>query len=87
MALFDPYERRIDKINSVLSSYGIASLEAEKNHKRYGLDIKHGKGIQPICFEVAAICYRCSNRNQKGARKTTSSKSVKDFRLSVSLVL
>ena len=31
MALFESYERRIDKINSVLSSYGIASLEeAEK---------------------------------------------------------
>ena len=31
MALFESYERRIDKINSVLNSYGIASLEeAEK---------------------------------------------------------
>ena len=27
MALFESYERRIDKINSVLNSYGIASLE------------------------------------------------------------
>ena len=35
MALFESYERRIDKINAVLNSYGIASLEeAEKNHKR-----------------------------------------------------
>ena len=35
MALFESYERRIDKINSVLNSYGIASIEeAEKNHKR-----------------------------------------------------
>ena len=31
MALFESYERRIDKINAVLNSYGIASLEeAEK---------------------------------------------------------
>ena len=31
MALFESYERRIDKINSVLNSYGIASIEeAEK---------------------------------------------------------
>ena len=31
MALFESYERRIDKINEVLNSYGIASLEeAEK---------------------------------------------------------
>ena len=35
MALFESYERRIDKINSVLNSYGIASIEeAEKDHKR-----------------------------------------------------
>ena len=31
MALFESYERRIEKINSVLNSYGIASIEeAEK---------------------------------------------------------
>ena len=40
MALFESYERRIDKINSVLSSYGIASLEeAEKITKDAGLDV------------------------------------------------
>ena len=27
MALFESYERRIDKINSVLNSYGIASMK------------------------------------------------------------
>ena len=27
MALFESYERRIDKINSVLSQYGISSVE------------------------------------------------------------
>ena len=27
MALFESYERRIDKINKVLSGYGISSLE------------------------------------------------------------
>ena len=27
MALFESYERRIDKINSVLSQYGIGSVE------------------------------------------------------------
>ena len=31
MALFESYERRIDKINAVLNSYGISSIEeAEK---------------------------------------------------------
>ena len=39
MALFEAYERRIDKINSVLNSYGIASLEeAEKITKDAGLE-------------------------------------------------
>ena len=27
MALFESYERRIDKINEVLAGYGIASIE------------------------------------------------------------
>ena len=27
MALFESYERRIDKINSVLAQYGISSVE------------------------------------------------------------
>ena len=55
MALFESYERRIDKINAVLSSYGIASLEeAEKITKDAGLDVyAQVKAIQPICFENA----------------------------------
>ena len=45
MALFESYERRIDKINSVLNSYGIASIEeAEKITKDAGLErIRPGK--------------------------------------------
>ena len=59
MALFESYERRIDKINSVLNSYGIASIEeAEKITKDAGLDVyKMVKGIQPICFENACWAY------------------------------
>ena len=37
MALFESYERRIDKINAVLNSYGIASLEAVSyTHLQWG---------------------------------------------------
>ena len=56
MALFESYERRIDQINAVLNSYGIASIEeAEKITKDAGLDVyAQIKGIQPICFENAA---------------------------------
>ena len=59
MALFESYERRIDKINEVLNSYGIASLEeAEKITKDDGLDVYNQiKGIQPICFENACWAY------------------------------
>ena len=59
MALFESYERRIDKINSVLNSYGIASLEeAEKITKDAGLNVyDQVKGIQPICFENACWAY------------------------------
>ena len=55
MALFESYERRIDKINAVLNSYGIASIEeAEKITKDAGLNVYDQiKGIQPICFENA----------------------------------
>ena len=39
MALFESYERRIDQINAVLNSYGIASIEeAEKITKDAGLE-------------------------------------------------
>ena len=59
MALFESYERRIDKINAVLNSYGIASLEeAEKITKDAGLEVYDQiKGIQPICFENACWAY------------------------------
>ena len=59
MALFESYERRIDKINEVLNSYGIASLEeAEKITKDAGLNVYDMvKGIQPICFENACWAY------------------------------
>ena len=59
MALFESYERRIDQINSVLNSYGIASIEeAEKITKDAGLDVyEQVKKIQPICFENACWAY------------------------------
>ena len=59
MALFEGYERRIDKINGVLEEYGIKSVEECK-------EICLSKGIdcddivrstQPICFENAVWAY------------------------------
>ncbi len=59
MALFESYERRIDKINGVLAEYGIGSVEEcldickEKGFNPYEIV----KGVQPICFENAAWAY------------------------------
>ena len=75
MALFESYERRIDKINSVLSSYGIASLEeAEKITKDAGLDV------------YGMVQQSPSKKVQEKLLKQQQ-QSVKDFRLFVSLVL
>ena len=59
MALFESYERRIDKINSVLSQYGISSVEECRDIcKAAGFDpYEIVKGIQPICFENACWAY------------------------------
>jgi hypothetical protein len=59
MALFEGYERRIEKITPVLGQYGIASLEqARAMCEEIGVDV-YGivKGIQPICFENACWAY------------------------------
>ena len=59
MALFESYDRRIDKINAVLKEYGISSIEeskticAEKGIDPYGIV----KGIQSIAFENAGWAY------------------------------
>ena len=59
MALFESYERRIDKINSVLAKYGIGSVEECRDIcKAAGFDpYEIVKGIQPICFENASWAY------------------------------
>ena len=59
MALFESYERRIDKINSVLAQYGIESVEACREMcKAAGFDpYEIVKGIQPIAFENAGWAY------------------------------
>ena len=59
MALFESYERRIDKINSVLSQYGISSVEECRDIcKAAGFDpYEIVKGIQHICFENACWAY------------------------------
>ena len=59
MALFESYERRIDKINGVLNKYGISSVEeAKKIVDEKGVDVYNiVKGIQPICFENACWAY------------------------------
>ena len=59
MALFESYERRINKINETLKEYGISSVEETKaicDEKGFSpIDIV--KEIQPIAFENAGWAY------------------------------
>ena len=82
MALFESYERRIDKINSVLNSYGIASIEeAEKITKDAGLDVyAQVKSIQPICFENACWAYTVGAAIGEGLQSFCIPGSVADTR-------
>ena len=59
MALFESYERRIEKINGVLAQYGIKSVEeCREICQAKGFDpYEIVKGIQPICFENACWAY------------------------------
>ena len=59
MALFESYERRIDKINGVLAQYGISSVEeCREICQAKGFDpYEITKSIQPICFENACWAY------------------------------
>ena len=72
MALFESYERRIEKINSVLAQYGISSVEETRELcKAAGFDpYEIVKGIQPIAFENAAwaYCVGCAIALKKGVK-------------------
>ncbi len=59
MALFEGYERRIDKINETVKEYGFDSIEdAKKICDEKGIDVAAiVKGTQPICFENACWAY------------------------------
>lgn len=59
MALFESYDRRIDKINAVLNKYGIKSIEEAKALcDAKGFDpYTICKETQPIAFENAAWAY------------------------------
>ncbi len=59
MALFESYERRVDKINAVLAEYGINSIEeCRAICKEKGFDpYEIVKGVQPIAFENAGWAY------------------------------
>ncbi|MCL1983237.1 MAG: GGGtGRT protein [Clostridiales bacterium] len=59
MALFESYERRIDKICGVLAQYGIASLEETKDicDKAGVSPYDIVKSVQPIAFENAGWAY------------------------------
>ena len=59
MALFENYDRRIDKINAVLAQYGLTSVEeCRELCQANGFDpYEIVAGIQPICFENVRWAY------------------------------
>ena len=59
MALFEGYERKIEKINGVLAQYDLPSVEACRELcQAKGFDpYEIAKGIQPIAFEDVAWAY------------------------------
>lgn len=59
MALFESYERRINKITEVMKEYGIKDFEDARNMCiAKGFDpYKIVKDVQPICFEDACWAY------------------------------
>ena len=75
MALFENYERRVDKINSVLAEYGISSIEeCKKITLDAGIDCdKIVRETQPICFENAVWAYTvgAAIALKKGAKKAS----------------
>ena len=75
MALFENYERRIDKINGVLAQYGLGSVEeCRELCKSKGFDpYDIVAGIQPICFENVrwAYCVGAAIAIKSGAKNAT----------------
>ena len=59
MALFESYERRVDKINAVIKEYGLKGIEECRDLcKSKGFDpYEIVKGVQPIAFENAGWAY------------------------------
>ncbi len=59
MALFEGYERRVDKILAVLKEYGINSIEeTDAICKEKGIDVAGiVRGVQGICFDNACWAY------------------------------
>ncbi|MBE6926949.1 MAG: GGGtGRT protein [Ruminococcaceae bacterium] len=80
MALFESYERRIDKINAVLAEYGIGSVEeCREICKAKGFDpYEIAKGIQPICFENVcwAYCVGAAMAIKKGVKTAADAAEV-----------
>ena len=70
---FEGYERRIDKINKVMSEYGFKSLEEVRNYTlQKGINVDEiVRSIQPIAFENAVWAYTlgCAIALKKNCKK------------------
>ena len=58
MALFESYDRRIDQINAVLATYGIASIEEAKQIQRVAEDNARRAVIDAVTPRIKALIER-----------------------------
>ena len=87
MALFESYERRIDKINEVLNSYGIASLlRRSQKMPDWTFTIRSKEFSRSVSRTHAGLTSQVQqSRSRKTAetQQTQLQRSEKAFRLSV----
>ena len=72
MALFEGYDRRIEKIEKFLPEYGFSSLEQARDFcLEKGIDVDSiVRSVQPIAFDNAVWAYTlgCAVALKKGAK-------------------
>ena len=83
MALFESYERRIDKINEVLNSYGIASLEEMPDWTFTIRSKEFSRSVSRTHAGLTSQVQRSRSRKTAETQQTQLQRSEKAFRLSV----
>ena len=87
MALFESYERRIDKINEVLNSYGIASLEEAEKITYTTRSKAFSRSVLKMHAGLILRVRQSQSKKDVQEQQTQQQQSERDFRHSVFRVL